>query len=181
MKKEGEKTTLKKAPRGSYYSTSDKIAALKLIEVNGSIYKTSKQTGIARPTLTKWAEDPDLACKAKVDLPKIEQLVNKRIEKTEVDILTEVHRIKIAALHRMEVLIGKSDRLKDVTDAFAVLSGVSVGDMGIQDAQKGQQIVQNIKQSIQQRIYMVQQNNERDVKRTIEINGNTEEQEATEV
>lgn len=175
MKKKDEKPIVRKVRRGGTYSTSDKLAALKLIEVNGSIYKTSKETGISRPTLTKWAEDPDLACKAKVDLPRIEELVNKRIEKTEVDLITEVHRVKVAALKKMETLIESSNRLKDVTDAFAVLSSVSIGDMGIKDISAGANIVQNIKNTIQQRIYMVQQNNERDEKRTIEVNGNTEE------
>lgn len=175
-----KKETMKKRDpsKPTTYSLDDKIAALKMIEVNGSINKTAKLMGIHRNTIAKWAEDPKLACKVSVDVGKIETLVNKRIEKTEVDLITEVNRVKMAALRRMETLIETTTKLKDVTDAFAVLSGISIGEAGAIDPARGHQVVQNIKQSIQQRIYMVQQNTNDNGTRKIEIDGHSEEQEA---
>ena len=163
------------------YTLADKIEALKMIEVNGSVNKVSKLTGISRATLTKWAEDPRINCELKVDNRKIEELVNKKFEKGEVDLLSEVYRVRLAALRKMETLINTTTRLKDVTDAFAVLSGVGAGGDIDSDPNKGQSIINNIKQSIQQRIYMVQQKSETNGKGNIEITGHTEEQEATEV
>lgn len=174
---EKQKQPLKKHDKAKHrgYTLADKIEALKMIELNGSVNKVSKLTGISRITLTKWAEDPRINCELKVDNRKIEELVNKRLEKEEVDILTEVRRVRLAALRKMEALIATTTKLKDVTDAFAVLSGVTPGGEIDADSSKGQNIVNNIKQSIQQRIYMVQQKSETNGKGNIEVTGHTEE------
>lgn len=137
------------------YSTEERMATLKLVELSGSIDQTAKDTGVPKHIINYWLEAELVKMKKPIDFDKIEQKINDTIEDKESQFLTKVYNAKITALNKMETLIEKSTNLREVTETFAVLSNVQIGSSINGDAKNGQQIINNVKNSIQQRIYMV--------------------------
>lgn len=124
MKK--QRTKLKGRPRGRVYSEEEKAQAIKLVELYGNVSRVSRELNISRPTLMSWLQG--IPQSTKLNKIAMEKRIEKKLEENEAQFLERARQVKENALERMNVLINQTKSLRDVTQAFSVLSSLGVGD-----------------------------------------------------
>lgn len=159
--------------RMNNYTLHDKVEVVKMVHLGSTISLVSRETGIRRASIHEWCKDPEIIELVTRELPEaIANEVETAIVTKGLGYIETVYAVKEKALKRMEVLIGTCKSLKEVTNAFAVLSGLQEGD----DPSVKKGVVNNIHNTLVQRIINLH-NSKNDGKGTIEANGDTEEQE----
>jgi len=118
----------KKSKVGYVITDVKKMAVLKMLKDNeGNLMKTARESGISRPTLQKWAREPeDAIIKEYIAVPKIKELIQTRaislVENIEQRIAELTLVVKHKALMKMESLIDKEKRLDNLSKLFIALS-----------------------------------------------------------
>ena len=154
------------------YSLQDKIEIVKMVHMGSSIALVSRETGIRRATIHDWCADEQIT---ELVLKEVPGMVAEKVEEAIIThgetYIEKVYAVKEKALLRMEALISNCKSLREVTNAFAILAGVQDSE---DSPNKG--VVANIHNTLVQRIINLH-NSKPNGERTIEINGNTKEQE----
>lgn len=122
------------------YGAEDKIKTLVLLRENGfNLRKTSKQTGISEPTLTKWRRTfgddvyKDLDKKGEglhlnETYDSALTSVAKELKDIHEDFISKVLQTKLAAIDKVKSMLEKEKDLNKVTTVLKTLHDITMAD-----------------------------------------------------